>query len=412
MSDKSLRVLHFADAHIDIANYGRRDPESGLPVRVMDFLHSLDQIVNAAVAQKVDLVLFAGDAYKDRNPQPTFQREWGKRMMRLSKAGIPTLLLIGNHDVSPATGRAHTLQEFRTLSVPHIHVADTIKLWRPEELGVAAQIVTVPWVSRSRLMSREETSGKDLEEIMLMIEERVLRAIRDGLDKADPDLPLILAAHASVQGAKYGSERAVMLGRELVLSGQIIGDKRLDYVALGHIHKHQSLTPEGGHPPVVYPGSIERIDFGEAAEEKGYVLAEIGDGQTAWQFVPLETRRYIDLAPDTPERETFMADILNQLPDAEKVRDAVCRVRLTYPADWETLLDEKALADYFSEAFSLQVQKHRVSDRRARLGDTLAVDSLSPLELLEKYWQSTGMSPAEVEEMGKLAQSVLFMQKD
>ncbi|MCB9431327.1 MAG: metallophosphoesterase [Ardenticatenaceae bacterium] len=74
MTTKPLRVLHFADAHIDIANYGRHDPETGLPLRVVDFLRALDQIVETAVSQQVDLVIFAGDAYKDRNPQPTFQR--------------------------------------------------------------------------------------------------------------------------------------------------------------------------------------------------------------------------------------------------------------------------------------------------------------------------------------------------
>ena len=48
--------------------------------------------------------------------------------MRLSAAKIPTVLLVGNHDVSPASGRAHTLHEFATLSVPHIHIADRIEL--------------------------------------------------------------------------------------------------------------------------------------------------------------------------------------------------------------------------------------------------------------------------------------------
>src|SRR3989337_2851945 len=104
---KVLRILHFSDAHIDIANFGRHDPASGLPVRVLDFLKSLDTIIDAAIQERVDLVLFAGDAYKDRNPAPTFQREWGRRIIRLSKAGIPTLLLVGNHDLSPALGRAH-----------------------------------------------------------------------------------------------------------------------------------------------------------------------------------------------------------------------------------------------------------------------------------------------------------------
>src|SRR4030067_2976962 len=105
-----LRILHFSDAHIDMANYGRHDSTSGLPLRVLDFLKSLDTIVDAAIQERVDLVLFAGDAYKDRSPAPTFQREWGRRIMRLSQAGIPTLLLVGNHDLATAAGKAHAIQ--------------------------------------------------------------------------------------------------------------------------------------------------------------------------------------------------------------------------------------------------------------------------------------------------------------
>ncbi len=407
MNKKPLRVLHFADAHIDIANYGRHDPQSALPVRVMDFLHSLDQIVDAAVNEKVDLVIFAGDAYKDRNPQPTFQREWGQRMMRLSQAQIPTLLLVGNHDKSPASGRAHTLQEFGTLKVPFIHVADNIHLWQPDELGINAQIIAVPWVSRSQLMAREETAGMSLEEVLTEIEERVTKAILNSIESANTDLPLILTAHASVQGAIFGSERAVMLGHELVLGGRLITDRRLDYVALGHIHKHQSISAAGSQPPVIYPGSIERIDFGEARERKGFVIAEISKGHTAWDFIPLKTRRFLDIPVQTEDANAFMQDILDQLPPPEDVKGAICRLKLAYPTDWEPLLDEKQIANHFEQAFSIQIQKHRQSENRARLGNTTAVESLTPLQLLETYWLSTGLDSAEISAMQSLAQEIL-----
>jgi exonuclease SbcD len=412
MAPKPLRVLHFADAHIDIANYGRRDQETALPVRVMDFLHALDQVIDMAVEQSVDLVLFAGDAYKDRNPQPTFQREWGKRMMRLSQNGIPTLLLIGNHDVSPATGRAHTLQEFKTLNVPYVYVADRIHLWTPDELGAPVQILSVPWLSRSKLMTRDDASGKSMDEILLGMEERITQAIDAGIQEADPELPLILTAHASVSGATYGSEQTVSLGQELVLPGRIIGDKRLDYIALGHIHKHQSLSSAGVQPPAVYPGSIERIDFGEAREDKGFILAEITKGNTDWSFNKLDTRPFVDLLVDTAKAESFMPDIMNQLPEKEKIGGAICRLRLTYPVDWEPLLDERQINDYFKDAFSLQIQKHRLSERRSRLGDTLAVESLTPLELLEKYWQSSGLEDDDIENMRELAAQVLFSEEE
>ncbi len=407
MSGNSLRVLHFADAHIDIANYGRHDSETALPIRVMDFLAALDQIVETAVSEPVDLVIFAGDAYKDRNPQPTFQREWGKRMMRLSQAGIPTLLLVGNHDVSPATGRAHTLHEFTTLQVPHIHVADTIRLFGPEELGVAAQIIAVPWVSTSRFMAYEELADKAREEILTAAEDVVAERVARLIAAADPNLPLILTAHASVQGAVFGSERAVMLGHELVLSGSLVNDKRLDYVALGHIHKHQALSAKGSHPPIVYPGSIERIDFGEAKEQKGFVLATIGRGQTEWQFKKLKTRRFIDIKIDSANADTFMADIMSQLPSQSMIAGAICRVQLSYPRDWEPLLDENALNDYFAAALSVQIQKHRHLEKRARLGDTVAVEELTPADLLATYWRASGLDEAEIETMQALAADVL-----
>lgn len=406
MSQKYIRLLHFADAHIDMANYGRHDPQTSLPVRVMDFLYALDQIVDRAIQEKVDLVIFAGDAYKDRNPQPTFQREWGKRIMRLSQAGIPTILLVGNHDVSPASGRAHTLHEFDTLSVPHIHVADRIRLLGPAELGVPIQVITVPWVSRNALMAREELSHQDVQVVLEALESRVSELLTRLIETANPDLPLIVTAHASVQGAKYGSERMVMLGQELVLSPALLRTKGVDYVALGHIHQHQNLNGKE-HPPIVYPGSIERIDFGEAHEDKGFVLAEVSQGYTAWEFVRLKTRRFLDYRVEPQSAEAFMTEIWASLPAAEKTAEAICRLQLTYPRDWESLLDEVALQAHFAGALSFQIQKHRLAEKRARLGDAAAVESLSPLELLNLYWQSVGMGSEDAAALQALATAIL-----
>ena len=128
---------------------------------MLDFLKSLDTIVNAAIEENVDLVIFAGDAYKDRSPAPTFQREWGRRIMRLSKAGVRTLLLVGNHDLSPALGRAHAIQEFDTLEIPHISVLASPQFLSADELGLPAQVIALPWVSRSGLMAAIDTSDLD-----------------------------------------------------------------------------------------------------------------------------------------------------------------------------------------------------------------------------------------------------------
>jgi exonuclease SbcD len=376
-----------------------------LPYRVGDFLKSLDRIVDTAIEERVDLVIFAGDAYKDRHPQPTFQRAWGERIMRLSRAGIPTLLLVGNHDMAPAESRASTLQEYATLAVPHVFVADTLRLWRPEELGVPVQVLALPWITRSRFLARQDLAGKSVEEIHAAMLERIREGLETTLDtELIPDVPVILTAHASIVGAKFGSERMVMLGQDLALSKRLVTDPRIDYVALGHIHKHQSLNEQ---PPVVYSGSIERIDFGEAHEPKGFVLADVDRGHTEWRFIELETRPFHDLLVRVDEADGFMDTVLKRLPPRERIANAICRVRLEYPNELDALLDEKPIRAHFQEAFDIRLVKHRLGSQQAKFGQLAAVESLGPYELLRFYWRVKNRADSEVDELLALAEDVL-----
>lgn len=95
-----MKIVHFADLHLGVENYGHINPENGLSSRLEDFLAALDELVDYAINQKVDLVLFCGDAYKTREPSQTQQREFALRIRRLSEGGVPLFLIIGNHDRS------------------------------------------------------------------------------------------------------------------------------------------------------------------------------------------------------------------------------------------------------------------------------------------------------------------------
>lgn len=404
-------ILHFADAHIDIANYGRHDPASGLPMRVMDFLKSLDVIIDTAIAEKVDLVLFAGDAYKDRQPAPTFQREWGRRIMRLSRAGIPTLLLIGNHDLSPSLGRAHALESFDTLDVPHVRVLDKPQFLAPDELeGLPLQVIALPWISRSGLMAHLDLPASDPARIYEELETRLRELVEGWLAQADPSLPVVMTAHASVQGAKYGGERSVMLGGDLVLAGSLVKDPRLDYVALGHIHKAQNLNEEG-HPPVIYPGSIERVDFGEVQDEKYFVIAHVQRGETQVEWRRLEgIRPFFDcrLRLDSADSDASVSERLRAaLPKPEHIPGAILRLSVEYPRDAEALIDEASLREYTRDAFEFLLVKRPIVESRIRLPQDSAIGSLTPLELLELYWRAGHADNQEIEALSKLAETVI-----
>ena len=403
-----MRILHFADAHIDMANYGRHDPETGLPLRVLDFLKSLDTIVDAAIDEKVDMVIFAGDAYKDRSPAPTFQREWGRRIIRLSQAKIPTLLLIGNHDLSPAVGRAHAIQEFDTLHVPYVKVLAKPELLCPADLwDLPVQVIAMPWISRSGLMASTEMDAAKPDEVFLNIESRISELVEGWLEEVDPNLPTILTAHASVQGATFGSERMVMLGADLVLPTSLVKDPRLDYVALGHIHKPQDVN-QGAYPPVIYPGSIERVDFGEAADDRFFIVADVVRGKTTFEWRKLTgARRFIDRRITLISAESVMATLKDALPAPKEMDGAIVRLVVEYPRELEPLIDESELRKYTDKTFEFHLVKRPQIETRIRLPADKTVSSLSPLDLLDIYWRSSHMDPADIEALHKLAGEIL-----
>lgn len=403
-----MNLLHFADAHIDMANYGRHDPVTGLPLRVLDFLKSLDTIVDTAIERKVDMVIFAGDAYRDRSPAPTFQREWGRRIMRLSQAKIPTLLLVGNHDISPAIGRAHALQEFKTLQVPFVKVLDAPALLKPEDLwDLPLQVIAMPWVARSGLMASLEMSAETPADIYSNIESRISDLIDGWLEECDSSMPIVLTAHASIEGAKFGGERLVMLGNDLVLSGSLVKNPKFNYVAMGHIHKPQDVN-EGNQPPVIYPGSIERVDFGEAKEDRFFVIADVETGRdTEVEWIQLTgVRKFIDRRITLQSSENVTEVLKEALPSAKEMSEAIIRLSVEYPREWDSLIDESALRKYAEGAFELHLVKRPQIKSRARIEEGQVISSLSPLELLDQYLASAKVTNGD--ELKKLAQEIIF----
>ena len=414
------KILHFADAHIDIANYGRRDPETGLPLRILDFLSSLDEIINCAIKEEVDCVLFAGDAYKDRNPAPTFQREWGSRIMRLSQAGIPTILLVGNHDISPSIGRAHALTEFATLNVPHVLIVDKPCFLSSEELSrlcpegksLDLQLIALPWLSRTGMMTALDMQTRDLDLIYQEMIKKLNNDINNWLEKADPQFPIVLAAHASVEGAVFGGERSVSLGNDLVLPLALVQNPRLDYTALGHLHKKQNLN-KGKHPPVVYPGSIERIDFGEAKDDKYFVIAEVNQGKTKLDWHKLENiRPFVDQYLKLSSKDKITDQIKKALPSSDLLKDAIIRLVLEYPRAWDPLIDESAIRELVKGSFEFHFVKQPQSKVRIRLPKDRVIGSLSPEELLDQYWKTSQTPEDEIESLNKLAQEIIHPNQD
>jgi exonuclease SbcD len=229
--------------------------------------------------------------------------------------------------------------------------------------------------------------------------------VEDWINEADKSLPLILTAHASVEGALFGAERMVMLGSDLVLPISLVKDRRLDYVAMGHIHKWQDVN-RGEHPPVIYPGSIERIDFGEAHDDKFFVIAEVTRGYSTVEWRKLTgTRPFIERRIVLSSNENVTETLKAALPNPSGMSGAIVRLTVEYPREMDILIDEAALRDYAEEAFEFHLAKKPKVEARVRLPEGQTIGSLSPLELLDQYWRATKMGDYEV--LQSLAQEII-----
>jgi len=351
-----LKFIHFADAHIGVENYGRVDPQTGLHTRLLDFVKSLEAVAERALADRVDFALFAGDAYRTCDPNPTHQREFARQINRLARADIPVVLLTGNHDHPVAFGRATAVDIFGTLDVANVHLLTKPRLLHLETKSGPVQIACLPWPTRSLLLAREEYKDLTEDQVCLRVQEMCAGIINHFAEQLNPAVPSIFAAHLAAAEATYsGSERSTMIGRDPVFFTSTLAHPAFDYVALGHIHKFQDINPYG-HPHVVYAGSLERIDFGEAGEDKGFVLVSIGEGETPearetiYQFVPTPARPFLSVEVTIRGGEEPTEKIIQAIREHD-LTDAIVRVLYTVNEEQQGLIDLKAVREALEPAF-------------------------------------------------------------
>jgi exonuclease SbcD len=411
-----MKILHFADLHLGVENYGRINPETGLSTRLEDFLSALDKLVDYALEHKVDLVLFCGDAYRSREPTQTQQREFARRINRLATNDIPVFLLIGNHDLPNAIGRATSTEIFDTLAVKNVYVSNRPRLYTVPTQSGQVQVVSLPWLRRSALLTREETKNLTFEQINQKMEEALTSVIAAKAKELDPKLPSILAAHVWVTGAKIGSERSMTIGQEHALMLSSVAQPAFDYIALGHIHRHQVLSQS---PPVVYAGSLERLDFSEADDDKGFYLVEIGDRDetgrrvVSFEFHPVAGRRFITIDVNiAPEDVGPTATVLRAIAEREdEVRDAVVRLTISLPAGLEGELRDGDIRDTLKTAHYLTVARDIRRESRLRLGE-IAAEEITPLDALKTYLQSRkGLSPERAKLLLEYGQRLISQQE-
>jgi exonuclease SbcD len=352
------RIAFTADWHVD--EYGTRvDPASGLNARLADYLATADYVVGQAAAAGATALVIAGDLTERRHPSPWLVARIVEVLDRFPELVVA---LRGNHDGAKAGRSIIEVLDGR----PGIVGVSTPRIVEVEDVSIAC----IPHVDRNWLRAQPGFEAVPDAEIYGILAEQFLVMARGLYAEARrdyPDAACVLICHATLSGAQMSESQQAFLGDvSLVVDARALEAIGYEGIVAGHLHRHQTVLPN-----VLYAGSIERVDFGEASEAKGFIVADVEPGRFDWEFIETPARRFVTL------RDRCYVDL-------EEVRDAVVRC-----VDVDPELDPANLRKVLEESGAFEVQEIRV-----RRSESTAVagglsESLSASQALDAYFAET-----------------------
>lgn len=379
-----VHIVHVSDIHFGSGEgHGRLNPATGLNIRFEDFVGALERVVDYSIGNRIDVFLFSGDAYRNASPEPVYQKMFARQLKRLLDAGIYCILLVGNHDQILKSTSSHAMSVFQSLEMPRVAVIDRPIRTVVDTANGAFQLIGIPYVTRHQLVTIGEYASLPAASVDRQLIESVDAILKGYYEELDPSLPAVVTAHMTVDAAVAGIEQELLVGYTLSFPADIFVHDRIDYVALGHVHRHQVIRASS--PAIVYAGSLERVDFGEQDEDKGFVHVYLERKNTSFQFHSTGPRPFV----------TVEADVTRQANPTESLRAAIakkttpgCVLRIRYKVSQEQLksIDEDALREAAGDVLSVRIQPEVVpAANRARLPQLNETAVSAPLVALDTY---------------------------
>ena len=364
-----MRILHLSDLHIGSSGVWDRVSDNGWPQSLGEDEKLLWEVVWYAIHYDIDAVLFTGDAYKSRNPSPTQQGVFAKVIARLSARGIPTILLPGNHDKPGICSYNTTLDIYGDVGLASVTVCSVEGTYHIETKAGPLSVVAFPWGTFNPDQARYFT-------------ERLGPA------------PAVLLAHLSILDCHTGTEQGMILGKETVWPIEAVAHEAFDYVALGHIHRHQAWYCDNG-VTVAYAGSLQRLDFGDEDDTKGFYVVDLGRTEHAVEpeFVPVQAREFLTLNwTDLP-----LATALD--------RDKIVRVQANLTEEEAAKFSDEQVRAWLQNAHHVSIQKTIQRDRKTRADSTIT--TMSPIAALEQYLTIKEYTPERIKELSERAKEMM-----
>ncbi len=376
-----MRFVHTADWHLS-SQRNRLDSESGLNARLMDFYRCAQFTIEDGLARGAQMILHAGDAFHGCRPTPTEVRLFRQAVGPALEAGVPVVLLLGNHDAPRSPVERHALDLLRetagltVVDQPTLLYAQGLetgqrnfaRFCRPEQADM--QIACLPWPNKQLLLADEEQRRLDPGQLNELVREKVMDCLRGLAAQLTPGVPAVLLGHFSVDLAQAGGQNRLMrLGGEWTINVHDLAGLPFNYCALGHIHKPQELA---GNPLLRYSGSPEAVTFGEEGEAKSYALVQ----------VERDFYAQVNLI-GTPYRRFVTVELGNDaaLPSPEELAGAIVRVRIPQAHDVDFTALRRELEAAGVHEYQIETERAEAMRRRA-----VAMSSEMALDEAIKAW--------------------------
>jgi exonuclease SbcD len=356
-----MRFFHLADLHI---GFPLKNGENNF-----NFQNTLDFVIERAKEYKVDLVVIAGDVFHKRDPEVRDEKLFARFVNALAESNIEILIVTGNHEGAPFRERSIHLDLYNELPLKFIHISKM-----PEVITIkGVNFITLPYPFKTNILSKEEYRDKSEDEVLNILNRRLLSIVDELISEVNGEKN-ILVAHMPVSEGVIGFEQYINFSKELPLSIEELDRSNIIYYALGHLHKNQILKSRKYEHTFAYPGSLDRLDFGEENDPKGFFFVEVEDSLEAIEFIenPFARKFYtIQIENDS----SF--DNIN----FEKIKDSIVRVVVKGNLEDEGKL--KTLIDKLKN--SAYVFTQVIDERDTGAVVLSSVSEVDPMKAIEEY---------------------------
>ena len=394
------KIVIVGDIHIGIRYSFRVDLKTGLSDRTIDFIDAFARVVSYAIKNKTDLILIAGDLYDRIVINPTLLKIVREKIWKpLIEAKIPIICVGGNHDSPQIFEKGSPLGEISLIpnsTIARLPQSVTVHIPRTnEKIG----LLLLPYMTPAQIVKFiEKRIGKKIKrEDQLTLSQNYLQTfIENEVENLKTD-KIIILGHFFFKGSKINIiPFPDQLPHEFVIKKDMLPLDKIDLAIFGHIHTTQTL--QGGK--VLIPGSLERVDFGEVNEDKGFYVFNTKDNFL--EFKSNQPRKLVRKYVEVPKGVDPTAYLIERLTG--DYQGVIVRVSIKIHPNLHNSVIVPKIHQLFSNAYHFDLEWDLTTIEREVVLPELILD---PLVLFSDYVNGKFGQTPYIEELRAIGLEIL-----